>query len=190
MSKLDDSHYALRFTRRRPKSNWSAINIRRFNELQAAGLVMPAGLAAFESRDRAVSEERPAALDGAHEQRMRARPAAWRFFSEQPPGYRRQAAWYVMSARGEATRDRRLAQLIEASAQGRRLMAITGVATSAARAADPALADRRADSRAATAPLGRTAAAAASRAPRAKITARLTAAGGHRGKRAGKPASR
>lgn len=126
VGKLDDTHYALRFTRRRAKSNWSAVNLKRFAELQAAGRVMPAGQAAYERRDRAISEERPAELDPALARRFKAQRAAWAFFSRQPPGYRRQASWYVMSARTEPTRLRRLERLVEASAAGLRLPAATG----------------------------------------------------------------
>lgn len=174
VSKLDDSHYALRFSRRRPKSNWSAVNIRRFGELLAAGRVMPAGRAAFEARDRAVSEERPATLDGIHARRFRAQPGAWRFFSAQPPGYRRQAAWYVMSARTEATRDNRLQRLIDASGRGERLAAVAGVATAAARAQmQSRLPGSQAMTRSPQAPRPREHVGAAG--PRAKMTARVTA---------------
>jgi len=126
VGKLDDTHYALRFTRRRAKSNWSAVNLKRFAELQAAGLVRPAGQAAFDRRDRAVSEERPAVLTPALARIFQAQRAAWAFFRAQPPGYRRQAAWYVMSARTEATQLRRLDRVIESSAAGVRLPALTG----------------------------------------------------------------
>lgn len=129
VGKLDDTHYALRFTPRKPKSNWSAVNVKRYGELLAAGRITPAGAAAFESRDRAVSEERPAELSAPYLAQFRRQRRAWTFFEAQPPGYRRQAAWYVLSARTEDTRQRRLAALIEASANALRLAAVTGGTT-------------------------------------------------------------
>jgi uncharacterized protein YdeI (YjbR/CyaY-like superfamily) len=129
VGKLDDTHYALRFTPRKARSNWSAVNLKRFAELQAAGRVQPPGLAAYENRDRRVSEEKVAELGPAYARHFRTRKAAWTFFSAQPPGYRRQASWYVMSAKTEPTRQRRLERLIEASAASQRLAAIAGTAT-------------------------------------------------------------
>ncbi len=126
VGKLDDTHYALRFTPRKPKSNWSAVNVARYAELLADGRITPAGKAAFESRDRAVSEEQRAELTATDLARFRKQPAAWAFFSAQPPGYRRQAAWYVISARQEVTRARRLALLIEVSGAQQRLPAFSG----------------------------------------------------------------
>lgn len=121
VSKLDDTHYALRFTPRKPKSNWSAVNVRRYGELLAAGRIEEPGRRAFESRDRAVSEEARAELDGPLRARFERNKRAWAFFMAQPPGYRRQASWAVLSARTDATRERRLQALIEASARGERV---------------------------------------------------------------------
>ena len=130
VGKLDGTHYALRFTPRKPRSNWSAVNVKRFAELAAAGRVTPAGQAAFDTRDRAVSEERPAALTGAYAQRLQKKRKAAAFFAAQPPGYQRQASWYVLSARTEPTRQRRLDALIAACERGERL-AVAGSATAA-----------------------------------------------------------
>lgn len=121
VGRLDDDHYALRFSARRPRSNWSAVNVLRFAQLKEAGAVHAAGLVAFESRDRVVSEEKPAELTAADVELFKANSAAWAFFATQPSGYRRQASWYVLSARTAATRQRRLAKVIEFSAERRRL---------------------------------------------------------------------
>ena len=121
VGRIDEQHYALRLSRRRAGSNWSAVNIRRFAELRAAGQVQPSGLAAFESRDRAVSEDAPAELSGDDLAAFHAQRMAWAFFAAQPAGYRRQASWYVLSARTAPTRQRRLRKLIELSAAGQRL---------------------------------------------------------------------
>lgn len=121
VKKIDDEHYALRFSQRRAGSNWSAVNVLRFHQLQAANLVHDSGLAAFESRDRKVSEDTPAQLTEADQAAFKADPAAWAFMERQPPGYRRQASWYVLSARTETTRQRRLARLIALCAAEKRL---------------------------------------------------------------------
>lgn len=121
VSKLDDTHYALRFTPRKPKSNWSAVNVKRYHDLLEQGLIEEAGRRAFDTRDRAVSEQTRAELDGDLLATFKRAKAAWDFFCAQPPGYRRQASWTVLSARTEATRQRRLHALIDASARGERV---------------------------------------------------------------------
>ncbi len=125
--RVDDTARVQRFTPRRPKSNWSAVNIAKVGELTAQGLMTPAGLAAFAKRDDARSgvysyENRHlAALDPAREAKFRADSKAWAFFTKQPPSYRQTAIYWVMNAKRDETRERRLAQLIEVSADGRRL---------------------------------------------------------------------
>jgi uncharacterized protein YdeI (YjbR/CyaY-like superfamily) len=125
--RLDDTSRVQRFTPRKPKSNWSAVNIKKVEELTAQGLMAPAGLAAFARREEARSgvysyENRHlASLDPEREAMFRADPGAWEFFLRQPPSYRQLAIYRVMTAKREETRSKRLAQLIEASADGRRL---------------------------------------------------------------------
>jgi uncharacterized protein YdeI (YjbR/CyaY-like superfamily) len=124
---LDAQSYAIRFTPRRSGSTWSNVNVRRAEELIRDGRMRPAGLRAFEARDPERSgtysfEQRAAATLGPEaEARFRAEPEAWRYFEAQPPGYRRTAIWWVVSAKQEATRERRLRTLIEDSAAGRRI---------------------------------------------------------------------
>lgn len=122
--RISDEVYANRITPRRRRSTWSLANVRRVGELLAAGRMAPAGVAAFEARIVDVSgiysyENRPADLPTAQLARLRANGAAWRFWAAQTPGYRRSATWWVISAKQEATRERRLATLIEDSAAGR-----------------------------------------------------------------------
>ena len=123
---LGDDRSAQRITPRRNGSIWSAINIKRFGELEAMGLVHPAGRAAFLKRDEERSriysyENRSRGFDAATESALRERKAAWKFFESQPPSYRNTAAFWVMSAKQDATRKRRLDQLIEHSDRGERL---------------------------------------------------------------------
>ena len=122
---IDESSYTNRFTPRTPRSNWSAVNIGRVEELKRAGRMRPAGLAAFERRseDRSgvysYEQRHKAKLDRAQEKRFRENRKAWGFFATQPAWYRKTAIWWVVSAKKEGTRERRLVQLIEDSAHGR-----------------------------------------------------------------------
>ncbi len=122
---VDAERYTIRFTPRRRRSTWSNVNVARVAELEAAGAMRPAGLAAFEARAHVGvyghAQREPARLDPAREARLRAHDTAWAWFSAQPPGYRRTAIFWVMSAKREDTRDRRLAALIEDSAHERRV---------------------------------------------------------------------
>ena len=122
---LDETSYVIRFTPRRSRSIWSAINIRRVAELTRLGLMRPAGLEAFEKRSGASSEiyayeqRKGAKLSSAYEKQFRASQNAWKFFQAQPPWYRRTASWWVISAKKEETRLKRLAELIEDSGHER-----------------------------------------------------------------------
>lgn len=123
---LDAESYVQRFTPRRPGSYWSAINVAKAEALVAAGRMTPAGLAAFEQRERSAEarysyENRPAELPPAAAAALRADRAAWTFWSAQPPGYRKAATWHVISAKRAETQARRLAALIACSARGERI---------------------------------------------------------------------
>ncbi|MCU1244950.1 MAG: hypothetical protein JWN02_860 [Acidobacteria bacterium] len=124
---VDEERYTIRFTPRKPRSTWSVVNIRRVGELLAEGLMQPAGMAAFERRESARSgiysyEQRPRDVEPELEAKIRAGSAAgWSYFSAQPPWYRRAAQWWVISAKKEETRERRLATLIALSAEGKQL---------------------------------------------------------------------
>jgi uncharacterized protein YdeI (YjbR/CyaY-like superfamily) len=124
---LDETSRVQRFTPRKPQSNWSAINIRKVEELTGRGLMTPAGLAAFarreEARSRVYSYENRylAALDPGRKATFQAHAGAWEFFGKQAPSYRQTAIFWVMNAQRDETRSRRLARLIDVSAHGRRL---------------------------------------------------------------------
>lgn len=126
---IDAHSYAIRFTKRRSTSTWSNINVKRMAELEALGLVSPAGRAAFAARDPrrtgVASFENRSTLDAASERKFRARKKAWAFFSAQAPSYRRTAVHWVVTAKREETRERRLAELIAVSARGERLPQFT-----------------------------------------------------------------
>ena len=108
--------YTIRFTPRRPRSIWSAVNLATYAELERQGLVVEAGRAAYERR----RDDRTAVYSFEN-----ADAAAWAFFSSRPAGYRTAATWWVVSAKREDTRERRLAQLIADSAAGRTVPPLT-----------------------------------------------------------------
>jgi uncharacterized protein YdeI (YjbR/CyaY-like superfamily) len=124
---LGDDSYTIRFTPRKPSSNWSEINVATVERLKAEGLLAPAGLRAYEARRPERTgvysfERRKAAKLPRHlEQRFRAAKAAWDWFSARPPGYRRTATHWVVSAKRDETRERRLQTLIECSSEGRKI---------------------------------------------------------------------
>lgn len=123
---VDEASYTIRFTPRRSNSIWSAVNIKRAQELIELGLMMPTGLHAFQKRKENRSgiysyEQRSAELETVFEKRLRQNKEAWSFFHAQPAGYRKQVGWWLLSAKREDTRLKRLEKLIEESAKGRRL---------------------------------------------------------------------
>ncbi len=127
---IDASSYTIRFTPRRPRSIWSSVNIRRANELIALGMMRPAGLRAFEARTGERSgvysfEQKEIAFEKHQEREFKKEKAAWRFFQSQPPWYRRTATWWVISAKREETKAKRLKTLIADSAAGRTIGPLT-----------------------------------------------------------------
>jgi uncharacterized protein YdeI (YjbR/CyaY-like superfamily) len=129
--RLDEASYSIRFTPRKARSTWSAVNVKRMEELVEQGLAAPAGVAAFERRaeDRtaiyAYEQRRAARLDPDQQRRLRANERAWAFFEAQPPSYQRTATHWVTSAKKPETRERRLAQLIEHSEAQRTIPRLT-----------------------------------------------------------------
>jgi uncharacterized protein YdeI (YjbR/CyaY-like superfamily) len=125
---IDDDVWMIRLTPRGPRSNWSALNVKRAGELTQLGLMTPAGLKAF--ADRVASkpysyEQRRRELEGEHLRRLKADRQAWDFFKAQPAGYRGVASHWVMSAKTEETRLKRLETLIADSHNGIRTGAVT-----------------------------------------------------------------
>jgi uncharacterized protein YdeI (YjbR/CyaY-like superfamily) len=121
---LGDEAYTIRFTPRKARSTWSAVNVRRVGELTAEGRMRPAGLKAFEARSEDKTaiyayEQRSPELAEPYAGELRANAAAWEFWRKQPPWYRKTASWWITSAKKEETRRKRLATLIDDSAHGR-----------------------------------------------------------------------
>jgi uncharacterized protein YdeI (YjbR/CyaY-like superfamily) len=124
---LGPDSYVNRLTPRRPRSNWSAVNVKRVGELIAEGRMTPAGLAAFEARtgDYSYEQRHDAVLEPEQEERFRAAREAWEWFQSRSPYYRRAAVYWVTSAKRPETRERRLQTLIEDSAAGRTIKPLT-----------------------------------------------------------------
>jgi len=127
--RIDDESYSIRFTPRRKGSIWSAINIRRVAELEKLGLMTDAGRKAFEKRDERKSaiysyENAPKEFPAEMLARFQKNKKAWKWWSNQAPWYRRVTTHWVMSAKKEETRERRLATLIEDSAHERQIRGV------------------------------------------------------------------
>ncbi|MEP6636551.1 MAG: YdeI/OmpD-associated family protein [Acidobacteriota bacterium] len=123
---VDEVSYKIRFTPRRAQSVWSAVNIKRVAELSEQKRMRPTGEKAFGARMENRSgiyayEQRKPELPAPYEKKMRKNKAAWEFFHSQPPSYRKLATWWVVSARKDETRLKRLEKLIEESANNRRV---------------------------------------------------------------------
>jgi uncharacterized protein YdeI (YjbR/CyaY-like superfamily) len=124
--RVDEISYQIRFTPRRRGSIWSAINIKRADELVRQKQMRPSGLKAFAERIENKSgvysyEQRSTELPEPYAMLMEKNEAASNFFKKQPPSYRKMIGWWIVSAKKEETRMARLAKLISESAKGKRL---------------------------------------------------------------------
>lgn len=123
---IDDEKYCQRYTPRRPKSIWSAVNIKKVKELINSRKMTPAGLKVFNERDKARTnlysfEQKKHELPAKYERIFKANKKAWTNFQKMPPSYRKPAIWWVISAKQEATQIRRLETLIADSEAGLRI---------------------------------------------------------------------
>lgn len=122
---IDAESYQIRFTKRRPKSIWSAANIKRAKELIDLGRMTPAGLAAFEARDvkntnrYSFEQATPITLSAGELKQFKSNTQAWAYWESKSASYRKAATWWVVSAKREETRSKRLATLIADCEAGR-----------------------------------------------------------------------
>jgi uncharacterized protein YdeI (YjbR/CyaY-like superfamily) len=125
--RIDEQTYQIRFTPRKPTSIWSRINIDRARILRREGKMREAGLKAYahrredKSRIYSYEQQKTASLERGDELRFRKSKAAWKFFEAQPRSYRQLVVWRIVSAKRPETRERRLADLIKACQEQRRL---------------------------------------------------------------------
>jgi len=127
---VDDESYCIRFTPRNPKSNWSAVNIKKVEELTKLGLMKPEGLKAFgfrkEEKSKIYAYENPKGeFDKSFEKLFRSNKKAWAFYQTKTPTYRKVTTRWVMSAKQESTRLKRLNELITDCAAGRNIKAMS-----------------------------------------------------------------
>ncbi len=123
---VDKDSYCIRFSPRKVKSIWSAINIKKVEELTKKGLMRPAGLAIFNKREEIKSriysfENRPKKFNRVFENKFKADKKAWSQFLSMTPSYQKTAIFWVMSAKQEATRQKRLDMLIKDSKEGQKI---------------------------------------------------------------------
>ncbi len=123
---IDAVSYQIRFSPRKASSIWSAVNIRNIERLRQEDRMQPAGFKAYEARKENRSgiysyEQRGPELIEPYLGKLKRNKAAWKFFQAQPPSYRKVMNWWVVSAKQEQTRLKRIEKLIDESAQGRRM---------------------------------------------------------------------
>jgi uncharacterized protein YdeI (YjbR/CyaY-like superfamily) len=123
---IDGESYKIRFTPRKPGSIWSAVNLKRAKELIELGLMHPAGFEVFNKKDekkinRYSFERENVKLDKEYEKMFKSNKKAWEFFKSMVPSYKKPVLWWVMSAKQEETRLKRLNILIECSEEGEKI---------------------------------------------------------------------
>lgn len=128
---INEEKWTIRFTPRKPGSNWSLVNVKRAKQLIDLGLMKPAGVKAFESRRQDKTgiysyEQEKAQFSPSFEVKFRKARKAWEFFGRQPASYRKVAIHWVMRAKKEETRMKRLNELIAESSKGKRLARFGG----------------------------------------------------------------
>ena len=121
VKRLDDDRYTIKVTPRKPTSKWSDINRRRWNELEAAGLLAAPGLAAAPTKNRYAAKpsipELPAYLATA----LKTNPKAWQHFQALAPTYRRHFVVWIHVAKRPETRERRIREAISLLSAGKKL---------------------------------------------------------------------
>ena len=128
--RIDEISYRIRFSPRQPKSIWSNVNVKRVAALKELGRMTAAGLAAFAKADPKKSgiyayERSHAKFGAVLQKQFKANKKAWTFFRSQAPWYQRTLTYFVVSAKREETRQKRLATLIAACQAGKRLGLLT-----------------------------------------------------------------
>lgn len=118
---IDEESYKIRFTPRKATSVWSAVNVKKVKALIKLGKMKPEGIELFNKRadkEGYTSEDRNIPLSKEYEKQIKENEAAWIFFAQLAPSYKRESIWWVMSAKKEETRLRRLGILIDSSEEG------------------------------------------------------------------------
>ncbi len=124
--RIDDTSYKIRFTPRRPGSNWSKRNVERAEVLIEQGRMRAPGLAALKDRKEPKSgaysyEQRSVELQEPYNRILKKNTTAWDFYQAQSASYRKTVNWWILSAKKEETRLRRLDKLIRYSSRGEKI---------------------------------------------------------------------
>ncbi len=128
--KVNEESYTNRFTPRKPKSNWSVVNSKRVQELTQLGVMHESGLAAFSRKESTRTqlysfEQKNVQLPSMYEKKIKSNKKAWQYFQTQAPWYKKSATWWVISAKQEITKLKRLESLIECSENGKTIPPLT-----------------------------------------------------------------
>jgi uncharacterized protein YdeI (YjbR/CyaY-like superfamily) len=123
---INEKSYKIRFTPRNPKSHWSAVNLKKVDELKKSGQMTKAGLHVYNIRDKekseqAAYEQKEIKLSKEFENKIRANNKAYEFFETLAPSYKRASIHWIMSAKKEETRLSRLEVLIQSSEEGQKV---------------------------------------------------------------------
>jgi uncharacterized protein YdeI (YjbR/CyaY-like superfamily) len=121
VKRLDDDRYALKVTPRKPSSKWSDLNRKRWAELEAAGVLAPAGRAAAPTSNTYAAKPSIPELPGYIAKALKANSKAWNFFRELAPTYRRNFVVWIHIAKQPETRARRIRESISLLAAGKKL---------------------------------------------------------------------
>jgi uncharacterized protein YdeI (YjbR/CyaY-like superfamily) len=124
---INEESYSIRFTPRKKSSIWSAINIKKIEDLTKAGLMTPEGEKAFALRSEERSgiyshEKEPSVLDPEFEKQFKANTIAWEYFNKQAPSYKKVMIHWIMTAKQKKTRISRLEKTINISAEQKRML--------------------------------------------------------------------
>lgn len=124
---IDAESYCIRFTPRRGNSIWSAVNIKKIQELTQAGLMTEDGRKAYALRKEDKSgiyshEKEPEFLDKKFEKIFKTNKVAWTFFNAQSPSYKKVMIHWIMTAKQEKTRLSRLEKTIKQSEEQKRIL--------------------------------------------------------------------
>lgn len=127
---IDDVSYKIRFSPRKRGSIWSSVNVKNVRALIKQGQMQPTGLKAFEARKANKSgrysyEQRDVELEAPYDRLLKKNKAAWKYFHAQPPYHRKAISWWIISAKKEETRLKRLEKLMAYAEKGQRLPELT-----------------------------------------------------------------
>ena len=109
VKRIDDKTYIRKFTPRKKKSKWSELNIKRAKKMIEAGKMTEAGLAKF---DETAVEKKVQVMPPEIEKALQSNETVWKNFMELAPGYKRQYIGWIMDAKREKTRKKRLKEVI------------------------------------------------------------------------------